>query len=86
MHKYLIVIERAEGNFSTYSPDLPGCVATGSSPEEAKSNMHEAIQMHLEGLKQDGLPIPEPESTADYVSVSVSSADSLNPDSSLLLE
>ena len=69
MHKYLIVIEIAEGNYSTYSPDLPGCVATGSTPEEAKDNMHDAIRMHLEGLKEDGQPIPEPESTADYVSV-----------------
>lgn len=69
MHKYLIVIEKAEDNYSTYSPDLPGCVATGSTPEEAKSNMHEAIQMQIEGLKEDCLPMPEPESTADYVSV-----------------
>ena len=69
MHKYLIVIEKAEGNYSTYSPDLPGCIATGNSPEEAKENMHEAIRMHLEGLKEDGLPIPGPESIADYVSV-----------------
>ena len=69
MHKYLIVIEKAEGNYSTYSPDLPGCIATGSSSEEAKKNMHGAIRMHLQGLKEDGLLIPEPESTADYVSV-----------------
>ncbi|MFY9821690.1 MAG: type II toxin-antitoxin system HicB family antitoxin [Thermoanaerobaculia bacterium] len=67
MHKFLVVIERASANFSAYSPDLPGCIATGSTREEVEANMYEAIQMHLEGLKEDGLPIPESESTAEYV-------------------
>ncbi|MDO8673690.1 MAG: type II toxin-antitoxin system HicB family antitoxin, partial [Dehalococcoidia bacterium] len=52
MHRYLIVIEKANGNFSAYSPDVPGCVATGKSADEAKRNMHSAIEMHLEGLRE----------------------------------
>ncbi|MEA2603710.1 MAG: hypothetical protein QOF89_4702 [Acidobacteriota bacterium] len=67
MHKFLVVIERAPGNFSAYSPDLPGCIATGGTREEVEANMYEAIQMHVEGLKEDGLPIPESDSFAEYV-------------------
>jgi predicted RNase H-like HicB family nuclease len=59
MHKFLVVIERAPGNFSSYSPDLPGCVASGETREEVEANMYEAIKMHIEGLREDGLPIPE---------------------------
>jgi predicted RNase H-like HicB family nuclease len=58
MHKFLVIIEPAGENFSAYSPDLPGCAATGGSREEAEGNMYEAIQMHAEGLREDGLPIP----------------------------
>jgi len=68
-HRFLIVIEKTERNYSAYAPDLPGCVATGASVEETEKNMHEAIEMHIEGLKEDGLPIPSSTSTADYVLV-----------------
>jgi len=67
MHSFLVVIEKANGNFSAYSPDLPGCVATGSTQEEAAQNMHSAIEMHIQGLKEDGLPIPESHSFAEYI-------------------
>jgi predicted RNase H-like HicB family nuclease len=67
MHRFLIVIERANGNYSAYSPDLPGCVATGDSHDEVTQNMVEAIDMHLRGLLEDGLPIPESHSTAEFV-------------------
>ena len=69
MRRYLIVIERAANNFAAYSPDLPGCVATGATKEEVESNMQEAIRMHLAGLEEDRLPIPEGGSIAEYVTV-----------------
>ena len=69
MHRFLIVIEKAGKNYSAYSPDLPGCVATGKTIEEVKKNMHEAIEMHIRGLQEDNLPIPEPQSVAEYVAV-----------------
>lgn len=69
MYRFLVVIEKANGNYSAYSPDLPGCVATGATPEEAKHNMQEAIKMHIEGLKEDNLPIPKPHSFAKYIAV-----------------
>ncbi|MEK6660269.1 MAG: type II toxin-antitoxin system HicB family antitoxin [candidate division NC10 bacterium] len=69
MRRYLVVIEQAEGNLSAYSPDLDGCVATGKTREEVEANMREAIRLHIAGLQQDGLPIPEPRSSADYVVV-----------------
>jgi predicted RNase H-like HicB family nuclease len=72
MHKFLVIIERAGNNFSAYSPDLPGCVATGGTREEAEANMYEALQMHVEGLQEDGLPIPDSESFAEYVLVKAS--------------
>lgn len=68
-HRFLVVIEDAGKNFSAYSPDLPGCVATGKTREETEKNMYEAIQMHLEGLREDGLPIPSSQSFAEYVVV-----------------
>jgi len=58
--RYAIVIEQAEGNYSAYVPDLPGCVTTGATLEETERNMREAIAFHLEGLREDGLPIPAP--------------------------
>ncbi len=67
MHKFLIVIEKANGNFSAYAPDLPGCVATGATREEVERNIHEAIEMHIEGLREDNTPIPESSSSAEYV-------------------
>jgi predicted RNase H-like HicB family nuclease len=67
--RYAIVIEKAEGNFSAYVPDLPGCVATGRSVEEAEAQIREAIEFHIEGLREDGAPIPEPASRVEYVDV-----------------
>ena len=69
MHRFLVVIEKANNNYSAYSPDLPGCVATGSTREEAEKNIYEAIEMHVQGLLEDNLPIPESESFAEYVAI-----------------
>jgi predicted RNase H-like HicB family nuclease len=69
MSEYLVVIERAEGNYSAYSPDLPGCVATGLTREETLRRMREAISIHLKGLRDDGEPIPDPSSSAEYLAV-----------------
>lgn len=67
--RYAIVIEKAEGNYSAYVPDLPGCIATGSTIEEAESEIREAIEFHLNGLREDGLAIPQPSSRVEYVDV-----------------
>ena len=56
MYRFLIVIEKANGNYSAYSPDLPGCVATGATREETEQNMYQVIQFHIKGLHEDGLP------------------------------
>ncbi len=69
MHRFLIVIEKAGNNCSAYSPDLSGCVATGATVEEVKRNMQEAIEMHVRGMREDNLPIPESHSLAEYVAV-----------------
>lgn len=69
MHRFLIVIERAGDNYSAYSPDLPGCVATGATREETERRMYEAIQFHIEGLIEDKLPVPESTSFAEFVVV-----------------
>lgn len=69
MYRFLVVIEKADGNYSAYSPDLPGCVATGATREEAEQSMYEAIELHLQGLKEDGLPIPQSTSFAEYVAI-----------------
>jgi predicted RNase H-like HicB family nuclease len=68
--QYAIVIEKAEHNYSAYVPDLPGCVATGGSIGEVEAQIREAIEFHLEGLRDDGAPIPIPQSRVDYVEVS----------------
>jgi len=65
--RYAIVIEKAENNYSAYVPDLPGCVATGKTIEETRQQINEAIEFHLRGLREDGLPVPEPTSEVDYV-------------------
>jgi predicted RNase H-like HicB family nuclease len=65
--RYAVVIERAEGNYSAYVPDLPGCVATGESVEAVERELRDAIRFHIEGLKEDGLPVPQPTSSVDYV-------------------
>jgi predicted RNase H-like HicB family nuclease len=67
--RYAIVIERADGNFSAYVPDLPGCVATGTNSEEVEAAIREAIEFHLDGLREDGLQPPPPSSKVDYVEV-----------------
>jgi predicted RNase H-like HicB family nuclease len=67
--RYLIVIEKSDTGYSAYSPDLPGCVSTGATREEAESNMREAISFHIEGMRDDGLEIPEPTSYSSYVEV-----------------
>jgi predicted RNase H-like HicB family nuclease len=69
MYRFLVIIEKANDNYSAYSPDLPGCVATGGNREEAERNMQEAIELHVRGLREDGLPIPEPNSIAEYMTV-----------------
>ena len=65
--RYAVVIEQAEGNFSAYVPDLPGCVATGATRDEAEREIREAIAFHLDGLREDGLPLPEPRTVLRYV-------------------
>ena len=67
--RYAVVIERADGNFSAYVPDLPGCVATGSTVEETERAIREAIRFHIDGLREDGVAIPKPTSRVDYVEV-----------------
>jgi predicted RNase H-like HicB family nuclease len=69
MRRFLIVVEKAGSNFSAYSPDLPGCIATGATPEETKARMQAAIDMRVQGLREDHLPIPEPSAIAEYVEV-----------------
>jgi predicted RNase H-like HicB family nuclease len=69
MYRFLIVIEKTKRNYSAYSPDLPGCVATGKTREEAERNMHEAVEMHVQGLLEDNLPIPEGTAWAEYITI-----------------
>ena len=69
MQRYLIVLEPTATGFSAYSPDLPGCVATGASRTEVEANMREAIALHLDGLREDGEPVPPPQTIATYVEV-----------------
>lgn len=69
MSKFLVVIERSETNYSAYCPDLPGCVATGATKRDVEKNIREAIALHIEGLKEEGLPIPPHTATAEYVAV-----------------
>lgn len=68
--KYLIVIEKANHNYSAYLPDVSGCIATGKTIKEAKKNIKEALAMHLQGLVEDGLSSPEPKTKAGYVAIS----------------
>ena len=67
--RYAIVIEKAPLNYAAYVPDLPGCIATGATVVETELLIREAIEFHLEGLKEDGLPIPPPSSQVKYVDV-----------------
>jgi predicted RNase H-like HicB family nuclease len=70
MRKYAIVVERADRNYAAYVPDLPGCVATGVTVEEVERLLREAIEVHIAGLREDGLPVPAPSSVVDYLEVS----------------
>jgi predicted RNase H-like HicB family nuclease len=65
--RYAVVIEQAEGNLSAYVPDLPGCVATGETVPAVEENIREAIRLHIEGLREDWLPVPKPRAIAEYV-------------------
>ncbi|MDA1117126.1 MAG: type II toxin-antitoxin system HicB family antitoxin [Proteobacteria bacterium] len=67
--RYAIVIERAEGNYGTYVPDLPGCVTVGDTLEEVRTLIREAIEFHLDGMREDGTPIPSPSSRVAYVEI-----------------
>jgi predicted RNase H-like HicB family nuclease len=71
MKKYAIVVERAMRNYAAYVPDLPGCVATGATVEEAEELLREAIEVHVAGLREDGRPVPPPSSVVDYLEVSI---------------
>jgi predicted RNase H-like HicB family nuclease len=65
--RYAVVIEKAEGNYSAYVPDLPGCVATGDSVEAVEVEIRDAIRFHIDGLREDGLPVPAPMALAEYI-------------------
>ena len=67
--RYAIVVEKTENNYSAYVPDLPGCVATGFTVEEIEREIREAIEFHIEGLIEDGLPIPQPTSIVEYLEI-----------------
>jgi predicted RNase H-like HicB family nuclease len=69
--KYPIIIEKVKNNYSAYSPDLPGCVSTGATVKETLKRMRGAIQFHLEGLKKEGLDIPEPSTRVGYIEISI---------------
>ena len=69
MKRYAIVIEKAPSNYAAYVPDLPGCIATGASVEETEELLREAIDLHIAGMREDGLPIPEPASVVEYLEV-----------------
>lgn len=69
--RYAIVVEKAGNNYSAYVPDLPGCIATGATLDETERLIREAVELHLTGLREDGLPIPQPSSQVDYVEVAV---------------
>ena len=67
--KYAVVIEKAESNFSAFVPDLPGCIATGFTIEEVEEQIREAIEFHIEGMRQDGVEVPKPSSSVEYIEV-----------------
>ena len=67
--KFAVIIEMAESNYSAYVPDMPGCVATGRTKVEVTRNVREAIAFHIEGLREDGLLVPQPQTSAEFVEV-----------------
>ena len=69
MKKYLIIVEKTDTGFSAYSPDIPGCGSTGRTKEEVERNIQEAIQFHIEGLLEEGYPVPEPSTYSSYIDI-----------------
>jgi len=67
--RYAIVVEKAGNNYSAYVPDLPGCIITGNSVKEAEQEILEAIKFHIDGLREDGLPVPAPSSVVEYLEI-----------------
>ena len=67
--RYAVVIEKAENNYSAYVPDLPGCIATGATVSEVEVEIREAIEFHLEGMREDGISVPAPSSQVEYIDV-----------------
>ena len=67
--RYAVVIESGGNNYSAYVPDLPGCVATGDTVERVRENLREAVRMHLDGMRQDGQPIPPPSTSTEYLDI-----------------
>ena len=67
--RYAVVIEQAEGNYSAYVPDLPGCVATGATVTEVEAEIRQAIAFHIDGMREDGLPVPSPSCQVEYVDI-----------------
>ena len=67
--KYLVIVEETDSGFSAYSPDVPGCIATGATPDEVKREMADAISFHLDGLRAEGLELPSPHATSTYIDV-----------------
>ena len=72
MHRFLIIIEKANGNYSAYCPDLPDCVATGKTKSEAAKNVHSAVEYHIAGIRENNLPIPEGVAEVEYIAISSS--------------
>ena len=67
--RYAIVVEKATSNYAAYVPDLPGCVATGKTVKETERRIQEAIEIHVQGMREDGIPVPKPSSVVDYVEI-----------------
>jgi predicted RNase H-like HicB family nuclease len=67
--RYAVVIEKAQGNYSAYVPDLPGCIATGETAAEVQQLIREAVELHIAGMREDGLAIPPPSSQVEYIQV-----------------
>ncbi len=71
MYRFLVITEKAEGNYSAYAPDLPGCVAAGDTREDTRRIMRDAMRLHLQGMIEDGDPVPESDTSGEYVVVSL---------------
>jgi len=67
--RYAVVIEKADANYSAYVPDLPGCIATAATVDEVQISIRDAVEQHLAGMRDDGLPIPPPSSQVEYIEV-----------------